>query len=62
MSDVTTPFVIAEAITENCNKFHMTEIDWDTWSAEQYRLWAWAAEEAIATDVLRLLCPSVRES
>lgn len=51
---------IADAIDRNCNSFHMTEIDRATWDAEQNRLWALAAALGCASDVIRLVAPSLR--
>ena len=55
-----TPTEIADAINVNSNAFHMTEIDRATWDAEQNRLWELAAKLGCASEVIRIVAPSLR--
>lgn len=53
--------VIAHAINMNADAFVAGQIDQATWKLNQDALWAEAARKAIASDVMRIICPSVLE-
>ena len=50
---------VAGLIEDNCEKYHAGQINRETWSAEQNRLWALAASLTVAAEVMRLVCPSL---
>ena len=51
--------LIATLITANCEAYHAGQKSRDEWSAEQNRLWKLAADRLIASDVMRMVCPSL---
>lgn len=59
----TTPnyVTIANAIELNCDALVAGRIDQATWKANQNALWAEAARQHVASDVMRLICPSLLE-
>ena len=50
---------IASQICENCAAYDAGHIDRAVWSTEQNRLWTLAAEAFVASDVMRLVAPSL---
>jgi hypothetical protein len=50
---------IAAAILDNCDKHVAGNRSRADWSAEQDRLWRQAAEDCIASEVMRMVCPSL---
>ena len=58
---LTTPQEIAKAIKANCDAYAGGRVDRETWSKEQNRFWRVAAEGAMASAVMRLVCPSILE-
>lgn len=51
--------VIANAIFMNCEQLNAGLIDQATWKANQNALWAEAARQRVAADVMRIVCPSL---
>ena len=51
--------MIASLITINCERHIAGAIDRETWTAKQNNLWALAAAGLVASEVMRLVCPSL---
>lgn len=49
---------LARLITANCEDYHQGRITYEAWSAEQMRLWGIAAQNVVASQVLRLVAPT----
>lgn len=50
---------IADAILVNCAHHEVGDLTRDEWAAEQDRLWRLAAEGCVASEVMRLVAPSL---
>jgi hypothetical protein len=53
---------IASLITANCNEYHAGRVSYEAWHNEQTRLWDIAAQNIVASEVLRIVAPRVGES
>lgn len=50
--------LLATLMHANCEAYLCERIGRDEWSAAQNRLWRLAGEKGVASEVLRLVCPS----
>ncbi len=50
---------LAAAITANCDTYIARRIDYQTWDAEQMRLWQDATRLGVAAQVMTLVAPSL---
>ena len=51
--------LIATLITANCEAHLSGQKSREAWSEEQLRLWALAAKRCVASEVMRLVCPTL---
>ena len=59
MDDTQTARVLAVALIFNGERLDRQEIDRSEWHAEQMRLWNLAAAARVASEVFRLVAPSL---
>lgn len=59
ITEVWTPYDIAQALKQNMELFNRGEIDPFVWDGEQRRLWNIAAEKHVMATVQRLVAPGV---